>query len=95
MENYPDLFVLKLKSITFELEPQILILMKTAFFWYCVPFFSSLNSYSQEINFYKNAKGDTHICGEFPLDYLEHDDFTTIWFNKYYHELKLPKNDCD
>ena len=50
------------------------------------------NSYSQEINFYKNAKGESHICGEFPLDYLEHDSVYKIWFNKYYNELKLPEN---
>jgi tetratricopeptide (TPR) repeat protein len=86
-----NLFVLKLKSITFELEPQILILMKTAILLVLCTFFSYTNSYSQEINFYKNAQGDTHICGEFPLDYLEHDSNYSIWFNKYYNELKLPE----
>jgi tetratricopeptide (TPR) repeat protein len=48
-------------------------------------------TYSQDINFYKNAKGDTHICGEFPIDYLEKDSIYKIWFNNYYNELKLPK----
>ena len=86
----PDLFFLKPKSITFELEPQILILMKTTILMVLCTFFSFSNSYSQEINFYKNAKGDTHICGEFPLDYLEHDSTYSVWFNKYYNELKLP-----
>jgi tetratricopeptide (TPR) repeat protein len=86
----PDLFFLKPKSITFELEPQILILMKTTILMVLCTFFSFSNSYSQEINFYKNAKGDTHICGEFPLDYLEHDSTYSVWFNKYYNGLKLP-----
>ena len=48
-------------------------------------------SYSQEINFYKNAKADTHLCGEFPLSYLEHDSLYSIWYHKNYSELKLPK----
>ena len=47
-------------------------------------------SYSQDINFYKNAKGDTHICGEFNLDYLEHDSIYSRWFKKNYSALKLP-----
>ena len=65
--------------------------MKTALLVVLCTFFSYTNSYSQEVNFYKNAKGDTHICGEFPLDYLEHDSNYSIWFNKYYNELKLPE----
>lgn len=65
--------------------------MKTAILLVLCTFFSISNSYSQEINFYKNAKGDSHICGEFPLDYLEHDSNYKIWFNKYYNELKLPE----
>jgi tetratricopeptide (TPR) repeat protein len=64
--------------------------MKTTILMVLCTFFSFSNSYSQEINFYKNAEGDTHICGEFPLDYLEHDSTYSVWFNKYYNELKLP-----
>ena len=86
-----DLFFLKSKSTTFELEPQILILMKTILLLVLCTIFTFTTSYSQDINFYKNAKGDTHICGEFPLDYLERDSNYKIWFNKYYNELKLPK----
>ena len=86
-----DLFFLKSKSTTFELEPQILILMKTTLLLVLCTIFTFTTSYSQDINFYKNAKGDTHICGEFPLDYLERDSNYKIWFNKYYNELKLPK----
>ena len=48
-------------------------------------------SYSQEINFYKNAKGDRHLCGEFPVSYLNHDSLFSIWFHKNYSEFKLPK----
>ena len=48
-------------------------------------------SYSQEINFYKNAEGDTHLCGEFPVSYLEHDSLYSIWYTKNYSELKLPE----
>jgi hypothetical protein len=47
-------------------------------------------SYSQDINFYKNAKGDSHICGEFSLDYLERDSTYSRWFLKNYSEFKLP-----
>ena len=86
-----DLFFLKSKSTTFELEPQILILMKTILLLVLCTIFTFTTSYSQDINFYKNAKGDTHICGEFPLDYLERDSNYKILFNKYYNELKLPK----
>jgi tetratricopeptide (TPR) repeat protein len=64
--------------------------MKTTILMVLCTFFSFSNSYSQEINFYKNAEGDTHICGEFPLDYLEHDSTYSVLFNKYYNELKLP-----
>lgn len=48
-------------------------------------------SYSQDINFYKNAKGDTHLCGEFPVSYLEHDSLYSIWYHKNYSEFKLPE----
>lgn len=48
-------------------------------------------TYSQEVNFYKNTKGESHICGEFPLNYLEHDSTYSSWFLKNYSELKLPK----
>ncbi|MGB4742567.1 MAG: hypothetical protein WBH49_02880 [Flavobacteriaceae bacterium] len=47
--------------------------MKTTFLLVLCTLFSLTHSYSQNINFYKNAKGDTHICGEFPIDYLEQD----------------------
>jgi len=47
-------------------------------------------SYSQDIHFYKNAKGETHLCGEFPVSYLEHDSIYSKWFNNYYSEFKLP-----
>ena len=47
-------------------------------------------AYSQEVNFYKNTKGESHICGEFPLNYLEHDSTYSSWFLKNYSELKLP-----
>ena len=47
-------------------------------------------TYSQEVNFYKNTKGESHICGEFPLNYLEHDSTYSSWFLKNYSELKLP-----
>ena len=65
--------------------------MKTTFLLVLCTLFSLTHSYSQNINFYKNAKGDTHICGEFPIDYLEQDTNYKDWFNKYYSELKLPK----
>lgn len=65
--------------------------MKTILLLVLCTIFTFTTSYSQDINFYKNAKGDTHICGEFPLDYLERDSNYKIWFNKYYNELKLPK----
>lgn len=65
--------------------------MKPAILLVLCTFFFHTNSYSQEINFYKNAKGDTHICGEFPLEYLEHDSTYKVWFDKYYNELKLPE----
>ncbi|MGB1393410.1 MAG: tetratricopeptide repeat protein [Flavobacteriaceae bacterium] len=65
--------------------------MKTSFLLVLCTLFSLTHSYSQNINFYKNAKGDTHICGEFPIDYLEQDTNYKDWFNKYYSELKLPK----
>lgn len=65
--------------------------MKTSTLMVLCTIFSLFNSYSQEINFYKNANGDKHICGEFPLDYLEHDSNFKIWFNKHYSELKLPE----
>jgi tetratricopeptide (TPR) repeat protein len=65
--------------------------MKTPLFMVLCTFFLFTNSYSQEINFYKNAKGDSHICGEFPLNYLEIDSIYSEWFNKYYSEFKLPK----
>ena len=69
--------------------------MKTTLFLVLCTFFSFTSSYSQEINFYKNAQDETHICGEFPLDYLERDSNYKIWFNDNYNELKLPKNDSD
>lgn len=72
------------------MEPQILTLMKTTIIMVLCACFSFSSSYSQEINFYKNAKGDTHICGEFPLSYLEVDNIFSKWFNKYYSEFILP-----
>ena len=65
--------------------------MKTTLFLVLCTFFSFTSSYCQEINFYKDAQGETHICGEFPLDYLERDSNYKIWFNNNYNELKLPK----
>tara|TARA_B110000967_G_C18713122_1_gene473736 strand:+ start:13 stop:840 length:828 start_codon:yes stop_codon:yes gene_type:complete len=62
--------------------------MKTTLFVVLCTFFTYSNS--QEINFYKNAKGDSHICGEFPVDYLEHDSIYSSWFLKNYSEFKLP-----
>ena len=59
----------------------ILVMVLCTFFTY---------SYSQDINFYKNAKGDSHICGEFSLDYLERDSTYSRWFLKNYSEFKLP-----
>ena len=91
MENLLIYFFLKPKSVIFGIEPQILIPMKTTILMVICTIFSFFNSYSQEINFYKNAKGETHICGEFPLDYLEHDSNFKVWFNKFYSELKLPE----
>ena len=71
------------------LESQILTLMKpTILLVLCTLFF---HSYSQDIHFYKNAKGESHICGEFPVDFLEHDQNYNVWFNKNYSELELPK----
>ena len=65
--------------------------MKTTLLLVLSTIFTFTTSYSQEINFYKNAQGDTHICGEFPLDYLERDSNYKIWFHNYYKQLKLPK----
>ena len=65
--------------------------MKTTFLMVLCTCFFFTSSYSQEINFYKNAHGDTHICGEFPLSYLEVDSIYSKWFNNYYSEFKLPK----
>jgi hypothetical protein len=65
--------------------------MKTTLLLVLSTIFTFTTSYSQEINFYKNTQGDTHICGEFPLDYLERDSNYKIWFNSYYNKLKLPK----
>jgi hypothetical protein len=62
------------------MKPILLVVLCTVFTY----------TYSQDINFYKNAKGDTHICGEFNLDYLEHDSIYSRWFKKNYSEFKLP-----
>lgn len=46
---------------------------------------------SQDINFYKNAKEQSHLCGVFPIEYLENDSVYKRWFDKNYSSFSLPE----
>lgn len=46
---------------------------------------------SQDINFYKNAKEQSHLCGVFPIEYLENDNVYKRWFDKNYSSFSLPE----
>ena len=48
---------------------------------------------SQDIQFYTNAKGDKHITGSFPIDYLKKDSLYSTWFLKSYDEFSMPTVD--
>jgi tetratricopeptide (TPR) repeat protein len=48
---------------------------------------------SQDIQFYKNSKGDKHIAGPFPIDYLKKDTLYSKWFNKSYNAFTMPSTD--
>ena len=48
---------------------------------------------SQDIQFYTNAKGDKHITGSFPIDYLKKDSLYSKWFLKSYDEFSMPTVD--
>jgi tetratricopeptide (TPR) repeat protein len=48
---------------------------------------------SQDIQFYNNSKGDKHIAGDFPVDYLKKDTLYSKWYQKSYDEFTMPKMD--
>ena len=59
------------------MKPTLLLLVFTLF------------SYSQNPEFYKNKKGDLHLCGEFPIEELQQNDAFKIWFDKSYSDFIL------
>ncbi|WP_421976332.1 tetratricopeptide repeat protein [Roseivirga seohaensis] len=62
-------------------------------------FFSALltflifNATAQEITTYKNAEGQSHLAGKFPVEYLQQDSVYQQWFNKNYVEFTVEKGD--
>ena len=46
----------------------------------------TLFSYSQTPEFYKNKKGDLHLCGEFSIEELEQNESFKTWFKKNYSD---------
>ena len=48
---------------------------------------------SQDVQFYNNKKGDKHIIGSFPIDYLKKDTLYSKWYDKSYDEFTMPKMD--
>ena len=49
----------------------------------------TLFSYSQTPEFYKNKKGDLHLCGEFSIEELEQNESFKTWFKKNYSDFVL------
>jgi len=45
---------------------------------------------SQDIQFYKNSKGDKHIAGDFPINYLKKDTLYSKWYEKSYDAFTMP-----
>lgn len=48
-------------------------------------------SFGQAVQSYQNSRGETHLCGNFPLAYLQQDTLYQNWYNESYDAFSLPE----
>lgn len=46
-------------------------------------------SFAQDVQRYKNSRGESHLCGTFPIGDLEKDTIFQKWYNKNYLDFKM------
>uniref|UniRef100_UPI0040577D57 hypothetical protein n=1 Tax=Roseivirga sp. TaxID=1964215 RepID=UPI0040577D57 len=65
--------------------------MKPLFSILFIFFILSINT--QEVNSYQNERGERHLAGKFPIEYLQKDSVFQVWFDKNYAEFAVNKGD--
>ncbi|MEM6297988.1 MAG: hypothetical protein AAF740_04775 [Bacteroidota bacterium] len=63
-------------------------MMKTLFAATLI-FLCALGAFAQKVQRYQNAKGDSHLCGVFPIETLEEDTVFQKWYKKGYEDFAL------